>query len=517
MEFTSPNHSRQYASTNASNSSPRFTPIAIAPRPSSSTDPADRPTSFPTSQQPTKSSSTTTASSIASRFHSTSPQTSSSSSFTSTNPPVRSDGAYSSNSSNSSNTSPPAALRTPAPVPTREYWSEADKYDLLWSIILSSGITLSTIRWDKLRIPGGRTQHSAAVIVQDIALGKHHIMHPTFTPSNSNNNKNNNNSHDSNNYSSSKSSAGGTTSSNGKIKEKKSKKRKLADDADDRGEQSRPSSGMNKTNTSGNSSTLSLSTGEREQEKPSIPTGAAATSTPLPPDYRRRRPKSESPPIELDLTNPRICQFLKQEGYMNDDGTPVKKKRGRPTKDPFGLSVTLKKQLLKLDPNAPPLKKRGRPRKDLEGESVGTGGEKTEPEGETTRQIKKAARQSKSNSSYSGGKPTEGSISPSLRTAIEKIGEEMDRDLEDMLDEGRQVRDDLSEESESYGGSVAELWETYESDEEEARRNGRVRMPNGGEGSKNRRESYMMVDQEYSRDARQDSGRMMVDAIAGAS
>ncbi|KAF3079701.1 hypothetical protein TWF706_003123 [Orbilia oligospora] len=127
---------------------------------------------------------------------------------------------------------------------------------------------------------------------------------------------------------------------------------------------------------------------------------------------------------------------------MNEDGTPVKKRRGRPTKDPFGLSVTLKKQLMRMDPNAPPMKKRGRPRKSDGGGDGSMGRD-------------------------------DGSISPGLREAIEKIGEEM---VEELLVQGRSMRDTDEDEdgddeedveSEGYDGEVSGVWEGDETGDEE--------------------------------------------------
>ncbi|KAF3121036.1 hypothetical protein TWF594_003447 [Orbilia oligospora] len=106
---------------------------------------------------------------------------------------------------------------------------------------------------------------------------------------------------------------------------------------------------------------------------------------------------------------------------MNEDGTPVKKRRGRPTKDPFGLSVTLKKQLMRMDPNAPPMKKRGRPRKRFL--DIDSGGNNS------------IIRKTYSDGGGDGSMGRDdGSISPGLREAIEKIGEEM---VEELLVQGR--------------------------------------------------------------------------------
>lgn len=159
----------------------------------------------------------------------------------------------------------------------------------------------------------------------------------------------------------------GTAGSTGK----KNKKRKL-DAAADAEQQTQAQNG------SGMDVTMSTPVAPQEYGEPVYnyneeagggaspsPNNEGATATESAGKPRSKRAKSESPPLQLDLTNPRITNYLKKAGYMNDDGTPAKRKRGRPTKDPFGLSVTLKKQLMALDPNAPPSKKRGRPRKNF--------------------------------------------------------------------------------------------------------------------------------------------------------
>ncbi|KAJ6264004.1 hypothetical protein Dda_0143 [Drechslerella dactyloides] len=336
----------------------------------------------------------------------------------------------------------PAGLQTPAPqVSLREYWSDADKYDLLWSVITSTGATLPTLNWSKIRIPTGHTQASAAIIVEDIALGKHHITHPTFTPSNTN---------------TSRGTFGtfGTFSTNSKLTGSKSKKRKLQEDNANTNTPDQPQLATPSLSVS-HASTSSSPSPHSEDDNP------PAAATEEKPKKPRRRKRSESP-IELDLTNPRIRSFLQSEGYMAADGTPVKRKRGRPTKDPFGLSVTLKKQLQRLDPNAPPMKKRGRPRKPFPGADIHLD---TDAENNNGDKISKDV-----------GPDTRyehGNISPSLRSAIEKIGEEMDREVEGMLNESRALErderasdaEDDEDESDGYEGSVAEAWETYESDE----------------------------------------------------
>ncbi|EWC47805.1 hypothetical protein DRE_03005 [Drechslerella stenobrocha 248] len=388
---------------------------------------------------------------------------------------------------NTSMATSPASLHTPAPQTSqREYWTDAEKYDLLWSTILSTGASLASLDWSRIRLPGGHSQQSAAVVLQDIALGKHHITHPTFTPSNT-----------------SRGGAVGTSSSIRKQEQeqeqssakrtatKKSKKRKLEHDiAED---------------TDGS---LALRTSPESpqrhdhDENDADENDANAEKKKLKP-ARRPRTKSESPPIMLDLTNPRIRQFLQSEGYMNPDGSPVKRKRGRPTKDPFGLSVTLKKQLLRLDPSAPPMKKRGRPRKmcfgsgggDAEDSSLASGGDTDREVVVRTISLPLAPSGDANGGDGRVGKKGLGKgeaahtlISPGLRMAIEKIGEEMDREVEGMLDESRRIKeapfydededeeegeDDEEEEDEEEeeGGScedsVAEVWD---SDEEDAGR-----------------------------------------------
>ncbi|EPS42583.1 hypothetical protein H072_3457 [Dactylellina haptotyla CBS 200.50] len=432
----------------------RFTPISIAPRPPFSTS-----TPIPTTSH---SPSTTT---------------------TNTTPPSR---------TFQSINKPSDLIATP----TREYWSEASKYDLLWSIVVASGTTLTTIPWDKIHLPSGHTQQSAATVLQDIALGKHHITHPTFTPSNSSGssvekkflavssgNSNHVYDHD-------------DTSNKGSV----TKKRKLDDRENDSkstnsvpifttapppplpavrvpereqstgsSEHSSSAAAQEHTNsTSPLSAPSSPSDSHPEEISTAPPTNNKNQSTPRP----RRRHRSDSPPLELDLTNPKITNFLKKEGYMNDDGTPAKRKRGRPTKDPFGLSVTLKKQLMRLDPNAPPMKKRGRPRKrfldvdidsaDLESMGTSAATDRDSIRGDADKDIAVSYRTNPTGK----GTSKEEIISPDLKLAIEKIGEEMDREVEGML-----RGDDVSDGSEGYEGSVAEVWETGgESDEEERRK-----------------------------------------------
>ncbi|KAK6330733.1 hypothetical protein TWF718_002934 [Orbilia javanica] len=393
-------------------------------------------------------------------------------------------------------------LSTIPQTPQRELWTEPEKYDLLWSIILSSGLTVNTIPWHKINLPRNHTQPSAQVVVQDIALGKHHITHPTFTPSNK---------------------AGvvmvasrdlqcvngsfGNGVGSGNFAKRvepvvrgSSKKRKLEDDGEggrDRGDcEGKPSGNSSKevqkeeleeedktittppkekyiepTNYLSSSSSLSpplssvsppSSPASNPEHQPTTtstttatkPTTKPTTTKPKPASRRRR---STSPPINLDLSNPRITSYLKSSGYMNEDGTPVKKRRGRPTKDPFGLSVTLKKQLMRMDPNAPPMKKRGRPRKRfLEIDSIGAKG-------------------------YIGGSRggDDGSISPGLRLAIEKIGEEM---VEELLVQGRSMRDTEDEEddedeeySEGYDGEGDETGDEEEGMGEKEAEEGVVR------------------------------------------
>ncbi|KAK6496182.1 hypothetical protein TWF481_002206 [Arthrobotrys musiformis] len=349
----------------------------------------------------------------------------------------------------------PTATTMPQ-TPSRELWTEPEKYDLLWSIILSTGLTASTIPWHKVGpLPGTHTLASAQVVVQDIALGKHHITHPTFTPSNR---------------------AGVVMLASRDLGNRKiepvargsSKKRKL-DDSDHKRDiemivekeekheaktitvasreiedtrhhnhtYSSPSSSLSPPNSS--ISSPSSPTSPPDHHQPPTTTTTTTTTAPATKPKPRRRRRSTSPPINLDLSNPRITSYLKSSGYMNEDGTPVKKRRGRPTKDPFGLSVTLKKQLMRMDPNAPPMKKRGRPRKrflDIDGYRSGNG---------------------------IGGE--DGSISPGLRLAIEKIGEEM---VEELLIEGRNMRDsddDEDDESEDYDGEVTEGDDTDNEDD----------------------------------------------------
>ncbi|KAF3930166.1 hypothetical protein ABW19_dt0209953 [Dactylella cylindrospora] len=307
------------------------------------------------------------------------------------------------------NTPGSSELRNPIQTPAREYWTDTEKYDLLYSILVSAGVNTSSIRWDKVAIPGGHTQISAALILQDIAMGKHRMMHPSFTPSNT---------LPIEPYQRSKST---------------SKKRKL--DHNDEIEAERMERATS-TSSGASSSSSSLSPSNEAPDTTSHETSPPANK---PVKSRKPRRQRSETPIELDLTNPHITQYLKREGYMNEDGTPAKRKRGRPTKDPFGLSVTLKKKLITLDPSAPPQKKRGRPRKrflDVDVEFDGSGREETEGEGETE-----------------GGK---GNISLGLRRAIERIGEElMDKEVEGLLNEGRGMRG-VSEESGSYEGSVVE-------------------------------------------------------------
>ncbi|KAK6353547.1 hypothetical protein TWF696_005510 [Orbilia brochopaga] len=339
----------------------------------------------------------------------------------------------------------PVGLQTPAPqIPIREYWSDADKYDLLWSVILSTGATLPTLDWSKIRIPPGHTQQSAVVIVQDIAYGKHHITHPTFTPSNTNTSCS----------TASLSIDRHPDSSTRKPKTpaaSKTKKRKLQDDATN-AQLATPSLSVSHASSS-SPSPLS------DDEAPAATTGEEKSKKP------RRRKRSESP-IELDLTNPRIRSFLQSEGYMAADGTPVKRKRGRPTKDPFGLSVTLKKQLQRLDPNAPPMKKRGRPRKPFPVDIQRVDADDIATDADGRVHLRAVA-------DVDGGRD-HGNISPSLRSAIEKIGEEMDREVEGMLNESRSLehddRENISdaeeeeeeEDSDGYEGDASGMWEAYE-------------------------------------------------------
>ncbi|KAK6502551.1 hypothetical protein TWF506_003131 [Arthrobotrys conoides] len=368
---------------------------------------------------------------------------------------------------------PPNSTPTIIPqTPPRELWTDPEKYDLLWSIILSTGLTATSIPWHKVSIPRGHSIPSAQVVVQDIAFGKHHITHPTFTPSNkvgvvmvasrdlllqqqqqqqcSGGNR--------------RLEGGGRGSS---------KKRKL-DDGDkvdhqqtkevkkEEEEESKPASSRNfeePHHSSPSSSSLSppnsslsspsspISNPDHHQPPPTTSTTTTTTTTTKPKPRRRR---SISPPINLDFSNPRISSYLKSTGYMNEDGTPAKKRRGRPTKDPFGLSVTLKKQLMRMDPNAPPMKKRGRPRKrflDIDG------------------------GKSFNNKIGGVGRRDDGSISPGLREAIEKIGEEM---VEELLVQGRSMRDTEDEDededdegSEGYDGEVSGVWEGDETGDEE--------------------------------------------------
>ncbi|RVD90292.1 uncharacterized protein DFL_001267 [Arthrobotrys flagrans] len=357
---------------------------------------------------------------------------------------------------------PPTSSSSSTPLipqtPTRELWTEPEKYDLLWSIILSTGLTATTIPWHKIALPRNHTQPSAQVVIQDIALGKHHITHPTFTPSNK---------------------AGvvmvasrdlqyANHSVNKRLESGVrggSKKRKLDDDDGE----NKPNGNDEKEEEEGDTAIMtkhleqigalnsppssSLSPPNSSLSSPGSPTSnpdhhqPPTTTKTTKPKPTSRRHKSSSPPINLDLSNPRITSYLKSSGYMNEDGTPVKKRRGRPTKDPFGLSVTLKKQLMRMDPNAPPMKKRGRPRKrflDLDGYNGG----------------------SRNGDGGGMGGREDGSISPGLRLAIEKIGEEM---VEELLVQGRSMRDteDDDEESEGYDGEVAEVWEGDETEDEE--------------------------------------------------
>ncbi|KAF3156863.1 hypothetical protein TWF788_005598 [Orbilia oligospora] len=436
-------------------SSPRFTPIAIAPKPSS-----------PPSSS---SSSTSTSSKLL--------------------------------------TIPQTTMTTAATIPKtppRELWTEPEKYDLLWSIILSTGLTATTIPWHKITLPRNHTQPSAQVVIQDIALGKHHITHPTFTPSNKAGvvmvaSRDLQYTHHYHQYHHSNN---GVNKRSEAIVRGSSKKRKLDDDNNGSADEEKKmdydekkkevvreqeekekvpisrdfedtrhyhhhhqhssslsSSSLSPPNSSISSPSSPISNPDHHHHQPSTtttiaPTTAIPTTTTTKPKPRRRR--STSPPINLDLSNPQITSYLKSSGYMNEDGTPVKKRRGRPTKDPFGLSVTLKKQLMRMDPNAPPMKKRGRPRKrflDIDNNNS---------------IIKK---------SYSGGNGgmgrDDGSISPGLREAIEKIGEEM---VEELLVQGRSMRDtdddeDEEEEedveSEGYDGEVSGVWEGDETGDEE--------------------------------------------------
>ncbi|KAK6522283.1 hypothetical protein TWF281_002847 [Arthrobotrys megalospora] len=349
--------------------------------------------------------------------------------------------------------SPPTTIMNPITTipqtPTRELWTDPEKYDLLWSIIRSTGLTAQTIPWHSISLPSNHTQASAQVVVQDIALGKHHITHPTFTPSN-------------------KAGVIMLASRDTHLKKAEStvrgssKKRKLdiKPDEEEEREQEREREQEQEEQKEEDTDQKDISDSPHQRHPTSSP---PTSSTPSSPNHitsetpdrpkkstpSRRRHKSDSPPIELDLSNPRITSYLKAEGYMNEDGTPVKKKRGRPTKDPFGLSVTLKKQLMRMDPNAPPMKKRGRPRKrflDIDGYSNGNSRDMT----------------------AGGALGEEESISPALRLAIEKIGEEMDRDVEALLDEGRSMRDtEDDDESEGYDGEVAEVWEGDETEDED--------------------------------------------------
>ncbi|KAF3907308.1 hypothetical protein ABW21_db0205332 [Orbilia brochopaga] len=334
----------------------------------------------------------------------------------------------------------PVGLQTPAPVSLREYWSDADKYDLLWSVILSTGATLPTLDWSKIRIPAGHTQQSAAVIVQDIAFGKHHITHPTFTPSNTN---------------TSRSSFSSIRKPKTPAASSKAKKRKLQDENANPNEQAQlitPSHSLSHASSSSPSPHSDNDEPGGDEEKSKKP---------------RRRKRSESP-IELDLTNPSIRSFLQSEGYMAEDGTPVKRKRGRPTKDPFGLSVTLKKQLQRLDPNAPPMKKRGRPRKPFPADILHGGVDAAAIATDADGRVHLRAT--------GDVEGREGDVSPSLRSAIEKIGEEMDREVEGMLNESRGLdqddrehasEDEDGDESDGYEVSATENWgEIYEGDSE---------------------------------------------------
>ncbi|KAK6542493.1 hypothetical protein TWF694_006445 [Orbilia ellipsospora] len=414
----------------------RFTPISIAPKPLSP------PTSI-YSNSPIRGSTSPNTDGGSNKATNTS-----TSSFQITKTPF-----YAPKPNLNIHTTPPSSSTSPSSY-ERENWTESAKYDLLWSIVLASGTTLSTIPWDKLQIPQGHTQQSAAIILQDIALGKHHITHPTFTPSNREKNS-------TEKPNSRKSETSGRKSG----KEPASKKRKLEQYSPELKPSSVPATLPTVTFAPENRLASSTSTSPELQttkvtaspsphlEESEDKENPAKSSTSSTSSSRRqqRRHRSESP-IELDLTNPRITQFLKREGYMNADGTPAKRKRGRPTKDPFGLSVTLKKQLIKLDPNAPPMKKRGRPRKRFLGVDVDLDVESAS--GETGDEDDKTP--------IRGGKREE-CISPGLRMAIEKIGEEMDREIEGMLEEGR--RDDESDE-EGYEGSITEVWDADDSEED---------------------------------------------------
>ncbi|KAF3313984.1 hypothetical protein TWF173_005576 [Orbilia oligospora] len=435
-------------------SSPRFTPIAIAPKPSSSS-----------------SSSTSTSSKLL-----TTPQTTMTATTTTTT----------------------TTTTTIPKTPPRELWTEPEKYDLLWSIILSTGLTATTIPWHKISLPRNHTQPSAQVVVQDIALGKHHITHPTFTPSNKagvvmvasrdlqhthhyhyhhhNNNNNNNGVNNKRLEAGVRGSSkkrkldddNGSSNEEKKVdydekkevkKEEEQERVPISRDFEDTHHQhssSLSSSSLSPPNSSISSPSSPISNPDHHHHHQlSTTTTAVPTTTTTKPKPRRRR--STSPPINLDLSNPQITSYLKSSGYMNEDGTPVKKRRGRPTKDPFGLSVTLKKQLMRMDPNAPPMKKRGRPRKRFL--DIDSGNNSI---------IKK------SYSSGGGGMGRDdGSISPGLREAIEKIGEEM---VEELLVQGRSMRDtdddeDEDEEedveSEGYDGEVSGVWEGDETGDEE--------------------------------------------------
>ncbi|KAF3119629.1 hypothetical protein TWF703_003250 [Orbilia oligospora] len=441
-------------------SSPRFTPIAIAPKPSSS------------------SSSSSSTSSTSSKLLTIPPTTMTTTTTATTIPKT----------------------------PPRELWTEPEKYDLLWSIILSTGLTATTIPWHKISLPRNHTQPSAQVVIQDIALGKHHITHPTFTPSNKagvimvasrdlqythhyhyhHNNDNNNDGVNNKRleagvrWSSKKRKLDDDNGSGGgeekkvdyddkkevKREEEEKEKVPISRDFEDthhhQHSSSLSSSSLSPPNSSISSPSSPISNPDHHHQPPTTiaptTTTAVPTTTTTKPKPRRRR--STSPPINLDLSNPRITSYLKSSGYMNEDGTPVKKRRGRPTKDPFGLSVTLKKQLMRMDPNAPPMKKRGRPRKRFL--DIDSGGNNS------------IIRKTYSDGGGDGSMGRDdGSISPGLREAIEKIGEEM---VEELLVQGRSMRDTDEDEdgddeedveSEGYDGEVSGVWEGDETGDEE--------------------------------------------------
>ncbi|KAK6342099.1 hypothetical protein TWF730_001578 [Orbilia blumenaviensis] len=402
--------------------SPRFTPIAIAPRPSCTMPSAPLP-SITASINTTATTATTSTTAAAMNL--------------------------------------PAITPLPIQTPTRELWTDAEKYDLLWSIILSTGLTANTIPWHKIPLPKNHSLPSAQVVIQDIAFGKHHITHPTFTPSNK---------------------AGVIMVASRDMQYRRvepvvrgsSKKRKLDVRGDDDDLEARVVEGTEEvveeivkvekieeeekgimiskdledthpSSSSQHSSPPSSPISNPDQQPIGITNieTTATTNTSKPaktPKSTSRRNKSSSPPINLDLSNPRITSYLKSSGYMNEDGTPVKKRRGRPTKDPFGLSVTLKKQLMRMDPNAPPMKKRGRPRKrflDIDGY----------------------------NSSSGGGSGRNVGDDESMRLAIEKMGDEL---VEELLGAGRALRDTEDDDySDGYDGEAAEGWEGEDTEDDE--------------------------------------------------